>query len=114
MSLNQVIKIPAEQSSFDLTGAKNNVDFVLPSGAVYDLSRSYISITCEVKLQDSNAVELLRKGSIHMGNAIDGDGDTMAKAVFIPNTAALISEIMLVKSLLSREKCGKLLVVNLR
>ena len=47
MSLNQIIKIPSEQSAFDTSGSKNNVDFTLPAGEVYDLSKSYIAISVD-------------------------------------------------------------------
>jgi len=90
MSLNQVIKIPSEQGSFDRTGNKNNVDFVLPGGVNYDLSRSYVAISIDTALDVANITGELAKGFLHMGVNIDGIGSTAANARFIPTMATLV------------------------
>ncbi len=72
MALNQVVKIPSEQSQFDRTGAKNNVDFILPGGQVYDLSRSYISVSLDSFAEDSTNTEFFAKTVLNLGSSMDG------------------------------------------
>ena len=91
MSLNQVVKIPSEQSAFDSSGSKNNVDFILPAGQVYDLSKSYISVSLDLKYFDASVAEQISKGVIHMGDNVDGDGGDITKCVYIPSSASLVS-----------------------
>lgn len=90
MSLNQVVKIPSEQSAFDTSGAKNNVDFVLPAGQVYDLSRSYIALTVEVRNFIASGAEILAKNFLSLSNSIDGVVSDSVKAVHIPSGAVLV------------------------
>lgn len=91
MSLNQVVKIPSEQSTFDLSGGKNNVDFILPAGQVYDLSKSYIAVSVDLKFFDAASNLVVRKGVIHLGNNVDGDGGDITKCVYLPSSACLVS-----------------------
>ena len=92
MALNQVIKIPSDQGNFDLTGNKNNVDFTLTGGNVYDLSRSYVSITLDVTQANTLCpADYLDKGVLHMGTFIDGaNGVSQATANQAPTTACLV------------------------
>ena len=89
MALNQVIKIPSEQASFDQLGNKNNVDFILPEGNVYDLSRSYIAISTTNQFKDGNGIYFSR-GIITLGDHIDNNGDTIVKSKVIPTMASLV------------------------
>ena len=90
MALNQVIKIPSEQGSFDRTGNKNNIDFVLPGGVKYDLSQSYVAISIDTSLDRAGFDGEVSKGFLHMGNKIDGTGTTSTDARFIPTMATLV------------------------
>ena len=90
MALNQVIKIPSEQGSFDRTGNKNNIDFVLPGGVNYDLSQTYVAISIDTSLDRAGFDGEVSKGFLHMGNKIDGTGTTSANARFVPTMATLV------------------------
>ena len=89
-SLNQVVKFPSEQSQFDTSGSRNNIDFVLPGGAVYDLSRSYIAVTVDARSADAGASEFLAKSFLSMGNSMDGVASTSVSAVHLPTAAAIV------------------------
>jgi hypothetical protein len=93
MSLNQIVKIPSEQSAFDKSGQKNNVDFVLPGGQgqVYDLSRSYIAITVEATSSTSTAGDVfLSKNMLNLQPAIDGVAMQETSVIHVPTSATLI------------------------
>lgn len=90
MSLNQIVKYPSEQSAFDTSGSKNNVDFILPAGQVYDLSRSYIAITVESRVATAAGLEFLGKNYLSLGNSVDGVAANTNTAVFLPSQAAIV------------------------
>lgn len=103
MALNQVIKIPSEQGSFDRTGNKNNVDFTLPGGVNYDLSQSYVAISVDTSLDVANITDEITKGFLHMGTKIDGVGTTSADARFVPTMATLVRN-----AYMSSQRAGKI------
>jgi len=92
MALNQVVKIPSDQGNFDLTGNKNNIDFTLVGGNVYDLSRSYVAITLDVLQANTNCpADFQDKGPLHLGTLIDGaGGTTQSDARLTPTNACLV------------------------
>jgi len=93
MSLNQVIKIPSEQSSFDRSGKKNNVDFILPAGSVYDLSRTYVAVSIDARVLNGNSDEVLGRSVLHLGSGVDGQADTdtlSQRAQFLPSQVSLV------------------------
>ena len=59
------MKISSNQSGA-ITASKNLVDFDLPSGMVYDLSKSYMVIHSSIETTDTNLVA--------SGNASGGEG----------------------------------------
>lgn len=103
MALNQVIKLPSEQGSFDRTGNKNNVDFVLPGGVNYDLSKSYVAISIDTSLDVANITDEIAKGYLHMGTKIDGTGADSTDARFVPTMATLVRN-----AYMSSQKSGKI------
>lgn len=93
MSLNQVIKIPSEQSSFDKTGNKNNVDFVLPAGSVYDLSRTYVAVTIDARCLNAAGAEQISRSMLHLGSGVDsvaGSDTNSQLACFLPTQVSLV------------------------
>jgi len=88
--LNQVVKFPSEQSQFDTSGSKNNIDFVLPGGAVYDLSRSYIAVTVDARSSTAAGVEFLTKNFLNMGASMDGVAADSVTTVHLPTAAAIV------------------------
>ena len=90
MSLNQIIKIPSEQSAFDTSGSKNNVDFTLPSNATYDLSKSYIAISVDAKSATAAGAEFIARGMLNLGASVDGVALSEGSCVHIPSGAAFI------------------------
>lgn len=90
MSLNQIVKYPSEQSQFDTSGSRNNIDFVLPGGAVYDLSRSYIAVTVDARSATAAGAEFLTKNFLNMGTSMDGVALTSTTAVHLPTAAAVV------------------------
>ena len=90
MSLNQIVKYPSEQSAFDTSGAKNNVDFLLPGGQVYDLSRSYIAITIDSRSATSAGLEFIAKNYLSLGTSVDGTAANSTNAIFLPSQASVI------------------------
>lgn len=90
MSLNQIIKIPSEQSAFDTSGSKNNVDFTLPAGEVYDLSKSYIAISIDAKSATAAGAEFIARGMLNLGASVDGVALTEQSCVHIPSGATFI------------------------
>lgn len=63
--MDRVMKISSNQSGA-LTGTKNLVDFDIPAGMVYDLSKSYMVIHSSIETTDTNATA--------SGNASGGIG----------------------------------------
>ena len=63
--MDRVMKISSNQSGA-ITASKNLVDFDLPSGMVYDLSKSYMVIHSSIETTDTNPVAA--------GNASGGTG----------------------------------------
>jgi len=63
--MDRVMKISSNQSGA-ITASKNLVDFDLPSGMVYDLSKSYMVIHSSIETTDTNLVA--------SGNASGGEG----------------------------------------
>lgn len=90
MSLNQIVKYPSEQSAFDTSGSKNNVDFILPAGQVYDLSRSYIAITVDSRSVNSAGAEFIGKNYLSLGDSVDGTANNSNNAVFLPSQASVV------------------------
>ena len=90
MSLNQIVKYPSEQSAFDTSGSKNNVDFVLPGGQVYDLSRSYIAITVDSRSATTAGLEFIAKNYLSLGTSVDGTASNSNNAIFLPSQASII------------------------
>ena len=90
MSLNQIIKIPSDQSAFDTSGSKNNVDFTLAPGEVYDLSKSYIAISVDAKSSTSAGAEFIARGMLNLGASVDGAALTQQSCVHIPSGATFI------------------------
>lgn len=88
--LNQILKFPSEQSQFDTSGNKNNVDFVLPGGAVYDLSRSYIAVTVDARSATAAGVEFLTKNFLNMGASMDGVAADSVTTVHLPTAASIV------------------------
>lgn len=103
MALNQVIKIPSEQGSFDRTGNKNNVDFTLPGGVNYDLSQSYVAISIDTSLDRAGFDGEVSKGFLHMGTTIDGTGNNSVNARFVPTMATLVRN-----AYMSSQRAGKI------
>jgi len=72
--MDSYIKLPANQASFDIgaNAAKRNVDIDLPSGAVYDLTKSYVN----VKLETTPTNADLAGGVVNMFNTLsNGTGN---------------------------------------
>ena len=92
--MDNIIKIPSNQSVFD-TGANSTtnglVDFVLPAGAVYDLSNSFVNINIsQDTTNDANA-----DGVYNMFTTMDiGDGAGGADA----NSANGVSNAVVIKN----------------
>ncbi len=103
MSLNQIVKYPSEQSAFDTSGSKNNVDFILPRGQVYDLSRSYIAITVDSRNVTAGGVEFIGKNYLSLGISVDGTANSSNNAVFLPSQASVIKNAHL-----SSQNAGKI------
>ena len=91
MSLNQIVKYPSEQASFDTTGNKNNVDFILQGNQVYDLSKSYITVSVSAQSSTSTANDFfVARGMLNLGNAVDGTTMTEPSVVHLPSSASFV------------------------
>lgn len=99
MSLNQIVKIPAEQASFGLTGADNNVDFTLVGGQVYDLSKSYVNINLRstTDIEDPSGFRdvALSRLNVDLGTLVDGTAHAAfplnnENSQYVPTMAALV------------------------
>ena len=91
MSLNQIVKYPSEQASFDTTGNKNNVDFILQGGQVYDLSKSYITVSVSAQSSTSTANDFfVARGMLNLGSSVDGVAMTEPSVVHLPSSASFV------------------------
>ena len=81
--MDQYIKIDANQSSFNLTD-KNLVDFDLPQGAVYDLSKSYVAVRV------AHTAELTANSAGICNSYLTLSLDAGKPTLHYPNNAALV------------------------
>jgi len=77
--MDQIIKIPSNQGSFDTSGNKNLVDITLPAGlGVVNLEKSFVNVNFEVNQKYDNDGEAVLPGLVTVNTkaALTGVGDS--------------------------------------
>ncbi len=90
--MDQIVKIQSNQTSFDQSGTKNNVDFDIPPGlGNLNLANSYVSIVLkpEVKVTGGTADDITNPMVGY--NRFDGANPQLV----IPDTAALVRNVFM-------------------
>lgn len=75
--MDKIIKLPSKQGNLNTT-SKNLIDFVIPRGDVYDLSKSYVNINVSINTTDT------------VPSPPDADESSAGKSVF--NTSLNVSD----------------------